>query len=157
MERSRRQPLVETDWLHEHLDDSDLRILDCTVYLPNYFDESAARQIEIVSGRANWEQGHIPGSAFADLIGELSGPADPRYMFPKPVPDQFAAAMSRLGVGPGTRVVLYDDMHNLWAARLWWLLGAVGFDDAAILNGGLKKWPAEGRPLSTAPPNYPPG
>lgn len=150
------QYLVETDWLHAHLDDADLRILDCTVYLPNYFDASAAEKVEIVSGRRNWEQGHIPGSAFADLVQDLCDPHNPRFMFPMPPAEQFAAAMSRYGVGEGTRVVLYDDMVNIWAARVWWMLRAFGFEQAAVLNGGWQKWTREGRPISTAPPTYAP-
>ena len=103
--------------LHAHLEDAGLRVLDCTVYLPNYFDASAAQKLEIVSGRAHWEQGHTPGSAFADLVHDLCGPQDTRVKFPMPSAAQFAAAMSRYGVGEGTRVVLYDDMLNAWAAR----------------------------------------
>ena len=157
MEFQNPQFLVETDWLHAHLADLNLRVLDCTVYLPNYFDASAAQKLEIVSGRVHWEQGHIPGSAFADLLQDLSGPADTRFRFPMPPAPQFAKAMSRYGVGEGTRVVLYDDMLNAWAARIWWMLRAFGFDNAAVLNGGWKKWTLEGRPVSTAPPQYPPG
>jgi thiosulfate/3-mercaptopyruvate sulfurtransferase len=149
------QYLVETDWLQMHLDDANLRILDCTVYLPNYFDDSAAEKVDIVSGRANWEQGHIPGSAFADLVHDLCDPQNTEFMFPMPSASQFEAAMSRYGVGEGTRVVLYDDMVNIWAARVWWMLRAFGFDQAAVLNGGWKKWTAEGRPVSTSPPTYP--
>lgn len=148
--------LVETDWLQAHLDDPELRVLDCTVYLPNYFDAGAAQKVEIVSGRAHWEQGHIPGSAFADLVQDLCDPLNTRLMFPMPSAAQFAAAMSRYGVGDGTRVVLYDDMLNIWAARVWWMLRAFGFDHAAVLSGGWKKWMREGRPVSTAPPHDPP-
>jgi thiosulfate/3-mercaptopyruvate sulfurtransferase len=155
MEYLNPQYLVETEWLQTHLDDADLRVLDCTMYLPNYFDASAAQKVEIVSGRAHWEQGHIPGSAFADLE-DLCGPKDTRVRFPLPSASQFAAAMSQYGVGEGTRVVLYDDMLNVWAARVWWMLRAFGFDNAAVLNGGWKKWTAEGRPISTASPQYPP-
>src|SRR5262249_18439248 len=150
------QYLVETDWLQAHLDDVNLRVLDCTVYLPNYFDASAAQKVEIVSGRAHWEQGHIPGSAFANLVQDLCDPHNTRFMFPMPSAEQFAAAMSRYGVGEGTRVVLYDDMVNIWAARVWWMLRVFGFDNAAVLNGGWKKWTREGRPISTALPHYPP-
>jgi thiosulfate/3-mercaptopyruvate sulfurtransferase len=67
-----------------------------------------------------------------------------------------AASMARLGVGEGTRVVLYDRAVNMWAARVWWMLRAVGFDQAAVLNGGWKKWTLEGRPTSTAPCAHPP-
>src|SRR3989441_10744862 len=69
---------------------------------------------------------------------------------------QMASAMARLGVGEGARVVLYDRAVNMWAARVWWMLRAVGFDDAAVLNGGWKKWTFEGRPTSTEPCADPP-
>lgn len=148
--------LVETDWLHAHLDDPDLRVLDCTVYLPNYFDESAAQKVEIVSGRTNWEEGHIPGSIFADLITEIRDQENKRFMFPTPSAEQFAAVMARYGVGDGMRVILYDDMLNAFAARLWWMFRTFGFTNVAILNGGWKKWVAEGRPVSTAVATYQP-
>jgi thiosulfate/3-mercaptopyruvate sulfurtransferase len=106
---------VETDWLQSNLGDPNLRVLDCTVYLPNYCDASAAQKLEIVSGRAHYEQGHIPGSAIADLLQDLSGPADTRFRFPMPPAAQFSAAMSRYGVGEGVRVVLSDDMPNTHA------------------------------------------
>jgi thiosulfate/3-mercaptopyruvate sulfurtransferase len=67
-----------------------------------------------------------------------------------------AASMARLGVGEGTRVVLYDRSLNMWAARVWWMLRAVGFGDAAVLNGGWRRWTVEGRPTSTEPCTYPP-
>lgn len=156
MEFQNPQYLVETDWLEENLDDANLRILDCTVYLPNYFDGSAAEKVEIVSGRKHWEQGHIPGSASADFVPDLCDPENKDFMFPMPPAEQFAEAMSGHGVGEGTHVVLYDDMLNVWATRVWWMLRAFGFDNAAVLSGGWKKWTLEGRPISTAAPNYPP-
>jgi thiosulfate/3-mercaptopyruvate sulfurtransferase len=64
--------------------------------------------------------------------------------------------MSRLGVGAGTGVVCYDTDMNRWAAWVWWLLRAFGFEQAAVLNGGWRKWMLEGRPVSTDPPRYPP-
>ena len=146
------QYLVETDWLEKHLDDPNLRILDCTSYLPDYFEKS---EVVKESGRANWEKGHIPGSAYVDLIEELSDPAKPHFMYPMPPADQFAAVMSRAGVEEGVRVILYDGWLNIWAARVWWMLRAFGFEDAAVLNGGWQKWQLEGRSVSTDPPNYP--
>lgn len=140
------QYLVETDWLAAHLGDANLRIFDCTTYLdPHPVTVYVAR-----SGRPDWEQGHIPGSDYLDLQGELSDRSSP-LRFTMPSAEQFAAAMSRHGVGDGTRVVLYSVGSVMWAARIWWMLRAFGFDAAAILNGGLDKWKAEGRPLSTEP------
>lgn len=156
MDYAHPEYLVETDWLQAHLGDADLRVIDCTHYLPNYFDESAGRRIEMVSGRSHYEAGHIPGSAFVDLREDLCDKNNSRFMYPMPPAAQFEAVMSRLGVGPETRVVLYDDMLNLWAARVWWMLRSFGFEGAAVLNGGWKKWVAEGRPVSQAPAGYPP-
>jgi thiosulfate/3-mercaptopyruvate sulfurtransferase len=146
------QYLVETNWLAEHLDDPDLRIVDCTQYLPGYTDDVA---ITTVSGRENYAKGHIPGAAYVDLLGELSDRNRSGIYAPMPPAEQFAAVMGRIGVGDGTRVVLYDDFLGMYAARIWWMLRAFGFDDAAVLNGGWQKWTREGRPVATEPATYP--
>jgi thiosulfate/3-mercaptopyruvate sulfurtransferase len=102
----------------------------------------------VESGRGRWAQGHIPGAGFADLQEDLSDRRSP-LRFTLPPADQFADAMSGYGVGQGIRVVLYDRFVNMWAARIWWMLRAFGFDGAAVLNGGWKKWTLEGRPVAT--------
>lgn len=145
------QYLVETDWLAAHLGDAELRIFDCTTYL----DPDPATVFRVRSGRPEWEKGHIPGADYLDLQAELSEPASP-LRFTMPSADHFASAMSRHGVGEGTRVVLYSEGSVIWAARIWWMLRAFGFDNAAVLNGGLDKWKAERRPMSTEPSRYPP-
>ena len=147
--------LVETDWLEANLDDPNLRILDCTVFLPNYFEESAADEVQVVPGRSDYDAGHIPGSVFVDFLADLTDRDNDRFMFPMPPADQFAAVMSRLGVRPGTRVVLYDRMVNIWATRVWWMLRTFGFDNAGVLNGGWAKWTAEQRATSTEAATYP--
>jgi thiosulfate/3-mercaptopyruvate sulfurtransferase len=139
------QPLVETDWLAAHLGEPGLRVLECTVYLQPA-DVPGGYRVE--SGRAKWAEGHIPGAGFVDLQDELSDRSS-KLRFMMPPATQFAEAMSRHGVGDGVRVVLYDRAVNMWAARIWWMLRAFGFDDAAVLNGGFKKWAREGRPLAT--------
>jgi thiosulfate/3-mercaptopyruvate sulfurtransferase len=152
MNTAHRDYLVETGWLAAHLDDPTLRVLECTAILHAMPDGGYRAE----SGRGTWESGHIPGSGFADLTGELSDQTSPlRFMMPPAA--QFAEAMMPLGVGEGTRVILYDRAVNMWAARVWWMLRAVGFDHAAILNGGWRKWTLEGRPISTAPCAYPRG
>jgi thiosulfate/3-mercaptopyruvate sulfurtransferase len=148
MSSTRIAPLIDSGWLEAELGSPDLRILDCTVILGS----SGA-----VSGRADWEAAHIPGGQFADLMGDLSDPNNTRYSFPFPPAEQFAAAMSRLGVGDGTRVVLYDAGSNMWAARLWWMLRAYGFDDAGVLEGGFARWTREQRLVSTEVSTYAPG
>jgi len=147
------QYLVETDWLETHLTDPDLRVLDCTVLF-----DADDHGYYLASGREAWAQGHIPGSGFADLMSDLSDQENP-LPFMMPPATQFTAAMSRYGVGDGTRVVLYEASGNMWAnmwaARVWWMLRAF-FDQAAVLNGGWHKWTMEGRPISTEPCRYPP-
>jgi thiosulfate/3-mercaptopyruvate sulfurtransferase len=144
--------LVQTDWLAAHLDDADLRIFDCTTHLLPADAETDA-PYRIVSGKADYDQGHIPGAGFLDLQGELSDNTT-RLRFMLPPAEQFAAAMSRHGVGEGTRVVLYSAGNIMWATRVWWMLRAFGFDRAAVLDGGWDKWCAEGRPVSTTPCAY---
>ena len=145
------QFLVETDWLAAHVDDPALRVLECTTILHPRPEGGYRAE----SGRATWAGGHIPRSGFADLTDDLCDRTSPlNYMMPPA--EQMAASMARLGVGEGTRVVLYDRSLNMWAARVWWMLRAVGFGDAAVLNGGWRKWTVEGRPTSTEPCTYPP-
>ncbi len=142
--------LVTPEWLAEHLDDPDLVVLDCTVLVEP--DESGG--FRSVSGRSNYETGHIPSAGFADLLGELSDSVS-SLQFEVPSPEHFAAVMGALGVGDDSRVVLYDASGSAWAARVWWMLRWVGFDRAALLDGGLEAWTAEGRPLSTELPARP--
>ena len=141
----REHYLATTDWLVEHLDDAEIRILECTVFLrPN---EDGRAGYKVVSGRDEWASGHVPGSFFADLPGDLSDP-DSSLRFMMPPPKQFAKAMGSYGVGDDTAVVLYDRAGNMWAARIWWMLRAFGFDNARVLDGGWATWIAEGRPIS---------
>lgn len=142
--------LVSTDWLADHLDDPDLVVLDCTVWLKPA-DGGGMRSI---SGRADYDNGHLPSAGFADLTGDLCD-GDSPLRFIVPTPEQFCAAMGALGVGDDSRVVLYDHNHSMWAARVWWMLRWAGFDRAALLDGGQKAWTAEGRPLSSEPATMP--
>lgn len=137
--------LVTTDWLANELGADDLVVLDCTVFLKmgdnGYISES---------GRANFEEAHIPGAGFADLNVDLVD-ADSPNRYAIPTPEHFGAAMERLGVSDATRVVLYDDNNSMWAARVWFMLRWIGFDNAAILDGGLKAWKAEARSVDAGP------
>jgi thiosulfate/3-mercaptopyruvate sulfurtransferase len=137
--------LVTTDWLAGELGAPDLVVLDCTVQV-----EEGTGGVRGVSGRPAYEAGHIPGAGFADLTTDLADPAHSQQ-FRLPIPERFCEAMGALGVGDDSRVVLYSDNMSVWAARVWWMLRWVGFDAAAILDGGLGAWTAEGRPVSTEP------
>ena len=138
--------LVSTEWLSQHLDDPDMVLLDCNVR--TVMEDGGGLHNE--SGRADYEQAHIPSAGFADLKGELTDSNSP-IEFAVPTPDQFCSAMGALGVGDDSRVVLYEASLSGWAARVWWMLRWVGFDRAALLDGGLSAWTSEGRALSSEP------
>jgi thiosulfate/3-mercaptopyruvate sulfurtransferase len=144
--------LVNVAWLEDNLGDPNLVVLDCTVII----EPDGSGGLRSVNGRASYESGHIPTAGFADLLGELSdGNSD--LDFAMPSPEQFAAAMEKLGVSDASRVVLYDASGSVWAARVWWMLRWIGFDRAALLDGGLNAWTAAGHPLSTVPASRPVG
>ncbi len=134
--------LVSASWLAGELGADDLVVLDCTVFLKSGPDGFVS-----TSGYEAWAGAHIPGSAFADLEADLADTSKP-YRYAVPSATEFAAAMGRLGVGDDSRVVLYDDNGMMWAARVWWMLRWVGFDNAALLDGGLGAWKAAGGALT---------
>ena len=141
--------LVSTGWLADHLEDDDLRIYDCTVILK----PSEPGTFAMESGRADYDKGHIPGAGFLDLTDALSDP-ESKLRFTMPKPERFAAAMGSAGVGDDSRVVLYCAGPPMWATRVWWMLRAIGFSNASVLDGGLTKWQQEERPLSTERARY---
>ncbi len=126
--------LVSTDWLERELGASDLRVVDATKFLEADRD-----------ARAEYEVGHIPGAVFMDLAELTDATSDVDNMAPPA--EKFASRMQSLGLGDGSRIVLYDDSPLKSAARGWWLLKLFGAHDVALLDGGLAKWKAEGRPL----------
>ena len=129
--------LVTTDWLAKELGASDLRIVDATKFMPDAGRNPAAE----------YEAGHIPGAVFMDLaeLTDASSPIDNML----PPAEKFASRMQSLGLGDGSRVVLYDDSPLKSAARAWWMLTIFGAHEVAILDGSIAKWKAEGRPLET--------
>jgi thiosulfate/3-mercaptopyruvate sulfurtransferase len=135
------EPLVSIDWLAEHLQDQDLRVFDATVQVNKWLFVAFVR-----SGRREWQGGHIPGSAFADLFA-LSDAEAPRRTFTLPSAERFAAGVGALGIGSEHRVVLYDRRESMWAARFWWMLRIFGHDNAAVLDGGWGAWQAGDRPI----------
>lgn len=137
---ARPESLVTTEWLAGRLDDPKVRIVDATWYLPN-----AGRV-----GRADYDARHIPGAVFWD-IDKIADPATP---LPHMVPDAatFARHMEALGIADGMNVVVYDAVGMASAPRAWWTLRYFGFDAASVLDGGLVKWLAEGRPVDARQP-----
>jgi thiosulfate/3-mercaptopyruvate sulfurtransferase len=137
--------VVDTGWLAERLSAPGTRVVDVRWYI------DPARQ-----GRDAYRAGHLPGAVFLDVSRDLAAPGGGRGQLvgrhPWPSEDQVGRVMGAAGIGPGTTVVAYDDQSGAVAARLWYLLRAHGHDDVAVLDGGMAKWTAEGRPLETAEP-----
>jgi thiosulfate/3-mercaptopyruvate sulfurtransferase len=132
--------LVETDWLADHLDAPDVVVLEATMHLPGT-DRDAA---------AEFRESHIPGAMFFD-IDEISDTASPLpHMLPPPV--KFSSRVRKMGIGDGMRVVLYDRTNMSGAARAWWMFRVMGASDVAVLNGGFRKWQAEGRRVQSGEP-----
>lgn len=143
------QALISTEDLAKALGQPNLRIYDCTTYLEPT-PEGSPDPYNAVPGTKSFAEGHVPGADFLDLQGEFSDQAT-RLRFMMPAPAQLEAAFGKHGLGQGTRVVLYSIGSMIWATRFWWMLKSLGFDDAAVLDGGLDKWKAEGRQLESGP------
>ncbi|ERL96732.1 rhodanese-related sulfurtransferase [Rhodobacteraceae bacterium HIMB11] len=132
--------LVSTEWLQAHLKDPDLRILDGSYYLPQMGRDP----------RAEYDAAHIPNARFFDIDDVADHGSDLPHMVP-PV-EKFMSRMRAMGVGDGHQVVVYDGMGLFSAARVWWLFKLMGQNNIAVLDGGLPKWRAEGRPVEDLPP-----
>ena len=132
--------LVSTEWLHAHLKDPDLRILDGSYYLPQMGRDP----------RAEYDAAHIPNARFFDIDDVSDHGSDLPHMVP-PV-EKFMSRMRAMGVGDGHQVVVYDGMGLFSAARVWWLFKLMGQNNIAVLDGGLPKWQAEGRRVEDLPP-----
>ena len=128
--------LVTTEWLAAEMGASDLRVVDAT-YFANFPGEAPR------DAAAEYEAAHIPGAVFMNL-GELRD-TDSDLPMMLPSAEKFASRMQSLGLGDGSRIVLYDNSPHHTAARAWWMLRTFGAHDVAILDGGLAKWQAEGR------------
>ena len=143
------QALMSTEQLAKLLGQPSVRVYDCTTYLetppPGSDDPYVA-----VPGRRTYEEAHIPGADFLDLQGEFSD-ATTRLRFMMPATAQLETAFGRHGLGADSRVVLYSIGTMMWATRFWWMLRSLGFDGAAVLDGGFDKWKAEGRPTESGP------
>ena len=147
--------LISTDDLAARLGQPGLRVYDCTTYLEPP-DPGSDDPYKTVAGWKTFVAGHIPGADFLDLQGELSA-TDTRLKFTMPSAEHLASAFGRHGLGDGSRVVLYSIGSMMWATRVWWMLCALGFDTAAVLDGGFDRWEAEGRAIEPGDPKgYPP-
>jgi len=136
-------PLVSPQWLSEHLNDANLVVLDSTVVV-----DMADGNIKIISGQSTYDQAHIPNARFADLKGDLSRRKS-KFDFEMPPAEQFAKAIGDLGIDNNSKVVIYSTDNHVWATRVWWMLKWAGLDQVSVLDGGIKAWVKEGRPVTT--------
>lgn len=132
-------PLVTTEWLADHLNAPDVRVVDASYYLPH----------EGLSGRTEFGLQHIPGAVFFDIDEIAESDSDLPHMLP--APEKFSSKVRKLGLGDGVRIVAYDQRGLFSAARIWWTFRYFGHNDVAVLDGGLPKWLAEGRRVEDGP------
>lgn len=135
-----QDPLVSTSWLAEHLNAPDVRIIDASWFLPGSDRDP----------RAEYALAHIPGAVFFDIDDIVDETSDLPHMLPSAV--KFASRMRKLGIGDGARLVIYDSQGLFSAPRVWWTFRAMGHEDVVVLDGGLPKWIAEGRPVEDGVP-----
>jgi len=121
------------------LNSKDFAIFDCRFDLAN-----------VKKGLELYLQGHIPGAVYVDLEKDLSGGKNPLLgRHPLPEPSVWSSTISKLGVSKSTLVILYDQQENIYSARMWWMLKAVGLNNVRILNGGFSNWVNFGGDVST--------
>ncbi len=138
-------PLVSTEWLAAHLGDAGVRVLDATFKLPGMTPLP----------RDDYRAAHIPGAAFFDVDAVSDHGSELPHMYPDAA--QFGRDVAALGVSNGDLVVLYDSGSWMAAPRAWWMFLAFGHDNVRVLDGGLKKWRAEGRPVEAGEAKPAPG
>jgi thiosulfate/3-mercaptopyruvate sulfurtransferase len=132
--------VVTTEWLAKHLGEPDLRVVDGSWHMPHLERDA----------RAEFEAAHLPGAVFFDIDAIADRTTSLPHMLPST--DEFAAAAGALGIGSGDRIVVYDVRGVVSAARVWWTFRAFGHDAVAVLDGGFRKWRAEGRPVESGLP-----
>lgn len=152
----RDEILVTTNWLAQHLDDPNVRIVDMRGFVRSTMLGPGHEEAVYVGAPEEYAAGHIPGAVYLDWTQDIIDPNDPVPVQIAP-PELFKAAMERAGIGDDTLVVAYDAHPAMqFATRLWWALRYYGHDQAAVLDGGLPKWQREGRPMTTDVPTFSP-
>jgi thiosulfate/3-mercaptopyruvate sulfurtransferase len=133
------EALVSTQWLARRLNAPDLRVVDATWHMPGQGRDA----------RAEYEARHIPNAVFFDIDEIADDTSKLPHMLPSP--EKFSARVRKLGLGDGNRIVVYDAHGMMSAARVWWTFRVMGHKDVTVLDGGLPKWIAEGRPVEDTP------
>jgi thiosulfate/3-mercaptopyruvate sulfurtransferase len=140
--------LVSTDWLAEHFSAPNLAIVDIRGYVKTVDLGGGRQAAEYTGARDEYDAGHIPGAVYVDWTEDITDPHNPVKAQLAP-PERFKAAMEVLGIGDDTDVVIVDHTGGHFATRLWWALRYYGHGRAAVLDGGMTKWTAERRPVTT--------
>lgn len=155
-EQRRAEHLVETNWLAEHLNDPNIRIVDMRGYVKLRNFEDGYQEADYLGAKDEYGQGHIPGAIYLDWTNDIVDTSDP-------VPAQVAKAerlaqvLGAAGIGDEHLVIAYDHhAASQFATRLWWVFRYAGHSNIRVLNGGFKKWQSEDRPLDAKAPHYPP-
>ncbi|NRG19066.1 3-mercaptopyruvate sulfurtransferase [Rhizobiales bacterium] len=136
-------PIVSTEWLAKNIDAPDLVVVDGSWYLPAHQRDP----------KAEYRAEHIPGAVYFDIDDIADTSSSLPHMLP--APHVFSSKMRKLGIGDGQTIVVYDGMGLLSAARVWWMFKAMGVESVYVLDGGLPKWKAEGRPVDDDPVHRP--
>ena len=125
--------IVSTDWLAQHLEAPDIRIIDSSWYFPQEKRNAEQEFLEC----------HIPGASFFDIDKIKDNDSDLPHMLPPS--EMFNSTVRKLGIGDGHKVVIYDGLGMRSAARLWWMFKVFGYSDVVVLDGGFPKWVKENR------------
>lgn len=136
------KPIVSADWLVSHLNAPDVRVLDCTYFMPG-----SPR-----TGRQVYDAHHIPGARFFDIDDVADTDSTLPHMLPPP--EKFSSRVRRMGLGDGHRVICYDQNGFLASARVWWMFRTMGHGDVAVLDGGFEAWRNAGGGVEDLPPHY---
>jgi thiosulfate/3-mercaptopyruvate sulfurtransferase len=136
------RPIVSAEWLKSHLTAPDVRVLDCTYFMPG-----SPR-----TGREVYGAHHIPGARFFDIDDVADSDSTLPHMMPSP--EKFSSRVRKLGLGDGHRVICYDQNGFLGSARVWWMFRTMGHADVAVLDGGFEAWRAAGGAVEDLPPHF---
>ncbi len=140
MNNGNSEYLIETDWLMQNLQNPDISIIDATWYLPGTPEDPCQQ----------YQTSRIPGAVFFNIDEIANKETDLPHMLP--TEEAFSSAVSDMNINNSDHVIIYDRLGIFSAPRVWWTFRAMGHNKVSILNGGLKKWLAEGQPVSTTPP-----
>lgn len=136
------EPTVTADWLRSHLTAPDVRVLDCTYFMPG----------SPQTGRQAYDGRHIPGARFFDIDDVADTDSALPHMLPPP--EKFSSRVRKLGLGDGHRVICYDQNNFVASARVWWMFRSMGHGDVAVLDGGLEAWRSAGGAIEDLPPHF---